>query len=182
MTEFDKDASDQDVRRFVLRATKQRVAYLKYVKSRGYSIDDAQLAEFEEEIRIEEESLGESEQDTIGKTSVAELQLQLAFVDLFTEGSPSAVKALLLQLGHTKVRMHAEHNHERPHFHVEYKKQYSASYAVDTLARLAGQMPRKYEDPVLEWASKHRRSLAATWIRLKAGDDVREIVIVAESG
>jgi hypothetical protein len=164
----------------VLEVTRQRVAYLKYIKSRGYAVDEEQLAGFEEEIRAEEENVGESQKDSIGENCVAELQQQFAFVDLYTERSAEEIKALLLRLGHTKLRMRPEHNHQRPHFHIEYKQQYSASYAVDTLERMAGDMPKKYEEPILEWAAKYRLSLAATWESLNAGDDVREMVIVAD--
>ena len=45
---------------------------------------------------------------------------------------------------------------------------------------MAGDMPKKYEAPVLEWAAKYRLSLAATWERLNAGDDVRQLVIAAD--
>ncbi len=45
---------------------------------------------------------------------------------------------------------------------------------------MAGDMPKKYEAPILEWAAKYRLSLTATWERLNAGDDVREMVIVAD--
>jgi len=153
---------------------------LKYIKSRGYTVNDEQIAEFEEEIRREEENLGESQMNSIGPSAVAEIQRQLAFVDLYDQvGSNRYLKALILQLGFTKVRMYAEHNHQRAHFHIEYKQQFSASYAVDTLKRLAGDMPKKYEEPVLEWASKYRGSLNATWERLSAGHDVRELVVIA---
>jgi Domain of unknown function (DUF4160) len=175
---MEQDDSDEDVRRFVLEIKRQWVTYRRFLRSQGNSIDEKQLAESEEEIHLEEERLGESEKDFIGSGSVHELQQLLAFVDLYTEGSASEIKALLLRLGHTKVRMRPEHNHSRPHFHIEYKQQYSASYAVDTLERMAGNMPKKYEAPVLEWAAKYQHSLAATWERLNAGEDVRELVIV----
>lgn len=177
---MEQDTSDEDIRRFVLEVTRQRVAYLKYIRSRGYPIDEKQLAEFEDEIQLEELRLGESEKDSTGNNSINELQKQLAFVDLYNEGSADEIKALLLRLGHTKVRMRPEQNHSRPHFHIEYKQQYSASYAVDTLERMAGDMPKKYEAPILEWAAKYQLSLAATWERLNAGDDVRELVIAAD--
>jgi hypothetical protein len=45
---------------------------------------------------------------------------------------------------------------------------------------MAGDMPKRYEAPVLEWASKYQQSLVTTWERLKAGEDVRELVIVAD--
>lgn len=37
-----------------------------------------------------------------------------------------------------------------------------------------------HEAPVLEWTAKYRRSFAATWKGLNTGEDVHEIVIVAE--
>lgn len=177
---MEQEHSDEAVRRFALEITRQHVSYLRYIRSQGYSVDEKRLAEFEEEIRLEEERLGESEKDFIGSGSVHELQQLLALVDLYTEGGPSNIKALLLRLRHTKVKMWPERNHSRPHFHIEYKQQYSASYAVDTLERMAGDMPKKYEAPVLEWAAKYQQSLAATWERLNAGEDVRELVIVAD--
>jgi Domain of unknown function (DUF4160) len=177
---MDQEPKDEDIRRFVLEVTRQRVAYLKYTKSRGYPVDEEQIARFEEEIRVEEVALGESQEDLIGQQSIAELQSQLAFVDVNAEGSPQNIKVLLLRRLHTKVRMRREQNHRRPHFHMEYKQQYSASYAVDTLERIAGDMPRKYEGPILEWAAKHQRSLTATWESLNAGEDVREMTVVAE--
>ncbi len=50
---------------------------------------------------------------------------------------------------------------------------------MDTLERTAGDIPKKYEAPVLEWAAKYQQLLAATWERLNAGEDIRELVIVA---
>lgn len=180
MRVMDREPTDEDIRRFVLEVTIQRVAYLKYVKSRGYAVDDEQIARFEEEIRAEEEAVGEVEEHLIGRKSVGELQSQLAIVDLYDEPAADYIKILLLRRLHTKVRMRREQNHQRPHFHIEYKQQYSASYAVDTLERIAGDMPKKYEDSILEWAANHRLSLAATWESLNAGRDVREMIIVAE--
>ncbi len=124
---MEQETSDKNIRRFVLDITRQRVTYLRYIRSQGHAVDEKQLAEFEKEVRLEEERLGESEKDSIDDGSVNELQQLLALVDLYTEGSASEIKALLLRLGHTKVRMRPEHNHSRPHFHIEYKQQYSAS-------------------------------------------------------
>lgn len=56
-----------DVRRFILKETKKRVAYLmKYIRSQGRPIDEEQLANFEEEIRAQEENLGKSHTTSIG--------------------------------------------------------------------------------------------------------------------
>ena len=62
--------------------------------------------------------------------------------------------------------MWQEQNHRRPHFHIKYKGEYSASYSVDTLERLAGEMPKRYEGPILEWASANREFLTANWEQL----------------
>ncbi|HEX8472728.1 MAG TPA: hypothetical protein VF666_01720, partial [Pyrinomonadaceae bacterium] len=97
---MEQEISDEAVRRFALEITRQHVTYLRYLRSQGRHIDENRLAEFEEEIRLEEERLGESEKNFIGNGSVHELQQLLAFVDLYTEGSPSNIKALLLRLGH----------------------------------------------------------------------------------
>lgn len=179
---MDQEHTEEDIRRFVLEVTRERVAYLKYIKSRGYVVDEEQLARFEEEIGAEGECHSELEEDWIGQKCVAELQSQLAFVDLYAETSAENIKALLYRRLHTKVRMRREQNHQRPHFHIEYKQQYSASYAVDTLELMAGDMPKQYEVPILEWAANHRKFLAAKWESLNAGEDVREIDIVAEEG
>jgi hypothetical protein len=172
----DQQPSEDDIKQFLLAVTNERFIYLKYLKFRGYAVDERELEELEKRLFTEDRP-GESDGDFIGESSVAELQQQLAFVDLYTEDSSSAIKALLHRLGHIKVRMWPEHNHQRAHFHIEYKREYSASYSVDTLERLAGEMPRRYEDPVLEWASGHQQFLNAAWERLNNGDDRRPLVI-----
>lgn len=65
MRVMDRGPTDEDIRRFVLEVTRQRVAYLKYVKSRGYAVDDEQIARFEEEIRAEEDTIAEVEEHLI---------------------------------------------------------------------------------------------------------------------
>src|SRR5436309_586466 len=106
------------------------------------------------------------------------LQTSLAWVDLFASPSRSdATKFLVLQKEHVKVRMRPETNHALPHFHIEYKKQYAASYQIDPLQRLAGDMPKQYEEKVWDWIVEHRTELLATWAALKDGKDVRELVV-----
>ena len=154
---------DEDVQEFVRRVTSERLAYLKYLKFRGISVDDSDLQRLEDEVAD-----GQNGESTL-EMSVADLQQQLAFVDLFDEGRASAIKALLYRLGHIKVRMWPERNHHRPHFHIEYKREYSASYSVDSLERLAGEMPRRYEKPILIWASANRKLLTSNWQQLNDG-------------
>jgi hypothetical protein len=181
----DSEPSDDEVRRFVLEATRERVAYLKFIKTRGYAVDEDQIARFEEEIRIEAAKLGESDSDVIGEGCVSELQLELAFADLdydiddnIDDENRDALKALLFRDNQLTVKMWQEQRHPRAHFHVELKNRYSASYAVDNFQLLAGEMPAKYERIILNWASRYQASLAATWQRLNAGEDVRELIII----
>ena len=92
------------------------------------------------------------------------------------------IELLLYKLEPTEAKAHMrpEPNHKRAHFHIRYKTMYSASYAVDNLERLSGNMPSMYEKPILEWAKDKRTSLLATWRDLNAGKDVRKFVIVEE--
>lgn len=182
------EPAEEAVKRFVLEATIQRVAYLKLLKRRGIAVDEDQISRFEEEIREEAAKLRDSESNLIDRYAVAELQLELAFADLDydfddeigdDEDSADALKALLYRQNHLTVKMWPEQRHERAHFHVKFKNEYSASYAVDSLRLIAGEMPSKYERVVLEWARKYQESLAATWQHLNAGEDVRGLVIVA---
>ena len=176
---MDDTPSDEALRLFALEVTRQRVTYLKYIKSRGYAVDEDEISRFEKEIQEEESGLEKSNSVVMSEKCIADLQQQLAFVDLFDESASDYLKALLLRLQHTKVRMRAERNHGRPHFHIEYKREYSASYAVDTLERLAGNMPRKYEEPILEWAAQRQQWLVDTWKNLNAGEEARKMILVA---
>ncbi len=176
---IDGTHSDEALRLFALEVTRQRVAYLKHVKSQGDTVDEGQIRQFEEEIKVEEGALGKSNPAFTNEFAITDLQQRLAFVDLYDQSGADYLKALLLRLEHTKVRMRAEQNHSRPHFHIEYKKEHSASYAVDTLEKLAGNMPRKYERPILDWAATRQQWLNDIWESLCAGEDVREMIMVA---
>lgn len=112
----------------------------------------------------------------ISQKDVDELQLELSLVDPQPNDGSSFQKAILFRLEHTTVRMRKEGNHSRPHFHVQYKNQYSASYTVDNFERRAGNIPLKYEKPILKWAKRNQKSLKVTWDKLQAGEDVRELV------
>jgi hypothetical protein len=117
------------------------------------------------------------------EADVADLQRRLALAELFSDlraSGSGSYELLLLRLNHTVVRMRHENNHARAHFHIEYKREFSASYAVDNLARLAGSLPKRYELPVLDWAKCNQTALQATWEKLRVGEDVRELVLVKE--
>lgn len=101
-----------------------------------------------------------------------DLQKRFAEVDLLHRAaSSSGLEFLVLQLAETKVRIYKEQKHARPHFHIEYKKIYSASYGITPLEKLAGTMPTKYEKPILEWAATHEHVLLGIWNALQEGSD-----------
>ena len=89
-------------------------------------------------------------------------------------------KAVVHKLEYIKMIILPDQNHERPHFHIHYKTEYAASYAIDTLELLAGDMPMKYKKQMLQWASRKQKSLLLTWNDLKAGKDVRKLVLHAD--
>lgn len=59
--------------------------------------------------------------------------------------------------------MRFERNHKLPHFHIEYKTQYEASYRLPECVKLAGDMPKTKEKEMLIWAKKNRAKLMAEW-------------------
>jgi hypothetical protein len=95
-----------------------------------------------------------------------EIQRTLADRDT-TPGStdPDAMhlKFLYARKDHVELRMHKEAAHARPHFHIEFKQEFAASYALDSFERLAGYMPRKYEEPMLAVARARQHHLLELW-------------------
>lgn len=120
-------------------------------------------------------------QDILWQRDIDELQLLFAVVEW--ESSKDRVfvtKAVIYKLQYIKLIILPDQNHDRPHFHIHYKTEHAASYAIDTLELLAGDMPKKYEKPILQWASRKQKSLLSTWNDLKAGKDVRSLVLHAD--
>jgi hypothetical protein len=112
-----------------------------------------------------------------------ETQQALANVDLITSGSPAEPpgvhKLLIARKGEVELRMYKETGHRRPHFHIEYKKEYSASYALDSFELLAGFMPRRYEDAMIPIARGMQPKLLTTWEQLNG--NLRAVVRSTES-
>jgi len=123
--------------------------------------------------------------DTITTEDVKQLQQALAVAELSIErpeSSPDNLPLLIERFGHVKVEMYQERGpHKRPHFHIEFKGQYRASYAIDTLERIVGYMPRRYEAPVLEWAGSMQQQLFSNWNRLAAGSEPLQIEVQAST-
>jgi hypothetical protein len=130
--------------------------------------------------KLENKIYGDHRDDSsVWQRDIDELQLLLAAADK-VPGEALVTKRIFNKLGDITLRIRPDRNHARPHFHIWYKTEYQASYAMDTFKRLAGEMPRRYEDPMLNWASRKQKSLFLTWDALKAGKDVRELVLHAD--
>lgn len=113
---------------------------------------------------------------------VKALQGDFAFVDLMTRpsGIPGFNEILLQRRELTRLYIYKEPNHPRPHFHLIYKrKEYAASYAIDDLSLLAGAMPAKYSQALLDWATPRQGALHAAWNAVQAGQHPR-LELVAE--
>jgi hypothetical protein len=61
------------------------------------------------------------------------------------------------------LRIYREQNHRLPHFHIEFKRQFAASYMIGTGERLAGSLPAKYEKEMLAWARDNSALLLREW-------------------
>jgi hypothetical protein len=59
-------------------------------------------------------------------------------------------------------------DHSPPHFHAKYADQ-EAVYRIDTLEILWGELPRRPNSFVLEWASLHRLELMDDWEKARQG-------------
>jgi hypothetical protein len=119
-----------------------------------------------------------SEGESLGPV-VAELQGRLAAVDLASRQMTSdpSLELLVLRKEHTELRMYKEAAHRRPHFHIEYKKEFAASYALDNFERLAGYMPKRYEDAILPLARAKRDQLIERWSSL---NNTFKVVVAGE--
>ncbi len=53
-------------------------------------------------------------------------------------------------------------DHGPPHFHARYAE-FEASFAIEDLRALEGQLPRRASALVREWAAQHREALEADW-------------------
>lgn len=59
-------------------------------------------------------------------------------------------------------------DHEPAHFHAVYGE-HEALIAIDTLAVVRGELPRRALALVLEWAALHRPELRLNWEHSRAG-------------
>ncbi len=112
----------------------------------------------------------------LNRKDIQELQTLFSQVDMIGAVSDNNQLGILIsKKGHIQVKMSPDKNHPLPHFHIRYKTEFSASYAIDDLRRLQDKkgkkdMPNKYERPILDWAKPRRAQLVATWEKLMKGD------------
>ncbi len=123
------EPSAEDLELFVKSVTHRRLLYLWMLRARGYKVDAKEIARLEVELYPDLQELDGKDEREISQKDVDELQLELSLVDPPPDTGSSFTKATLFQLEHTTLRMRKEGNHARPHFHIQYKNQYSASYA-----------------------------------------------------
>lgn len=74
------------------------------------------------------------------------------------------------------IRMYSEAGeaHRRPHFHAFYQE-HVAVYSIDSVARIAGQLPLRQRRLVEAWAEIHRTELLEDWRLLLDGRPPRPI-------
>ena len=63
------------------------------------------------------------------------------------------------------IRMYYD-DHEPPHFHAIYSGE-EIQVAINPIAILDGELPRRATSLVLEWAALHQRELTENWERLR---------------
>ncbi|MGH2374323.1 MAG: DUF4160 domain-containing protein [bacterium] len=68
------------------------------------------------------------------------------------------------------IRMFAESGvpHHRPHFHAYYQDE-RATFAIDAIELIGGNLPAREMRLVLAWAEIHRQELLANWDALQRG-------------
>lgn len=59
-------------------------------------------------------------------------------------------------------------DHVPPHFHARYGTA-ETTIAIDSLAVLRGELPKRAHALVLEWAASHRNELHENWERARQG-------------
>lgn len=73
------------------------------------------------------------------------------------------------------VRMYyAPGEHNPPHFHVYYNE-YKATFSIDTLDLIQGELPRRQFRLVQAWAELHQDELRADWQLAMNGEEPRGI-------
>lgn len=97
--------------------------------------------------------------------AIRALRLQLLIADTASQrqGLGNGLGRLLDRVGQLRIVIHPR-EHGVPHFHVEVRNgQDAAVYRIDTLERLEGKLPPKFERAVKQWGRTHQALLQSTW-------------------
>lgn len=65
-------------------------------------------------------------------------------------------------------------DHEPQHFHAIYGE-YRCLVGIDPIRVLQGELPRRAQSLVLEWAALHQRELADNWERARRHEPLRSV-------
>ena len=169
-------SEDQDIEQFKASVYKRSLQYHWHLREIGHDVKD-KIIELEADVYTQTDE--GRDKRLLWQRDIDELQLLLCITD--GTSSDKNTKAVVYKLGYTKLVVNKEDNHWLPHFHIEYKnKQYRASYRIDDLQLLVGTMPKRYEKAILEWASRHKKSLQLTWDALQAGEIVGDLILHAD--
>lgn len=104
-----------------------------------------------------------------------ELQKLFSQNDLLTEPRPSAkngfIEILLAKRKNMKIKIYQETGHHLPHIHIDYGNQcHSASYAIESGARIEGSLHKKYDADVSDWLDRNRSKVLEVWNALQVGE------------
>ncbi len=69
-----------------------------------------------------------------------------------------------------KFHIYKEKNHIRPHFHIKWKNEFSASIAIDRVELLEGDIPNRYMKYAISWATENRQYLLEQWGKAQRGE------------
>jgi Domain of unknown function (DUF4160) len=171
------DNQDPNVESWLKAIDRELLIYDWHHRSLGHDVQ-REIEQLEEKVYAK---IWENvDREILWQRDIDELQLLLSLADPEPQRDEAFVtKKRFYSLQNTHLTIDNSKNHSRPHFHLRYKNEYSGSYAIDNLECLAGFIPKKYEERMLEWASRHQRSLRLTWDKLQAGEIVRELILDA---
>ena len=65
-------------------------------------------------------------------------------------------------------------DHNPPHFHARYAEHF-AKYSIEDLRLLEGELPKRANSFILEWAFEHRAELMENWNALLNDEPIKKI-------
>jgi len=109
---------------------------------------------------------------------LVELQISLFLQDFFARPRSRGIHCLSSrQMENIRVRLDATKALGRPHLHLDYGRQHrTATYAIDTGERLAGELDSKYDGRVANWIDDCRMLLLRAWDQVQAGQNAGGLV------